>query len=121
MKKVFLYLTGFLGFIILPISKVVAAGPADPKWTDITFPTTGFSGGIENFIAAIITWMLNIIGVFAVFALIYSGILYVTSAGDPTKTETAKKNLTWAIIGIAVVLLCRVILYSIVKILEGNA
>ena len=37
----------------------------------------------------------------AVVSLVYSGIIYLTAGDDSGKTETAKKNITWALIGLA--------------------
>jgi hypothetical protein len=40
------------------------------------------------------------LGGLALLALIYSGAMYIMSYGDPTRMETAKKNITWTVIGI---------------------
>lgn len=50
-------------------------------------------------------WILGFMGILAVGAIIYSGIMYITSAGDATQAENAKKNLTWAIIGTVIIAL----------------
>lgn len=47
-----------------------------------------------------------IIGIIMVF---YSAFLYVSSFGDDSKAETAKKTLLWAAIGTAVVLAAKFI------------
>ncbi len=39
-------------------------------------------------------------GVVALFLIVYSGIKFVTSGGDKEKLESAKKTLTFAIIGL---------------------
>lgn len=51
-----------------------------------------------------------ILGVIAVFAIIYGGYLYMTAAGNPEQVDKAKKVLFYAIIGIVVVLLTVAIL-----------
>jgi len=43
-----------------------------------------------------------IIGSLSVIMIIIAGILYLTSAGSPEKIGTAKKALTYAIIGIVI-------------------
>lgn len=40
----------------------------------------------------------------AVFLIIYSGIQYVTSGGDKEKVDNARKRLTYAIIGLIVII-----------------
>lgn len=52
----------------------------------------------------LVTAALVFSGVVAVFFIIFSGIKYITSAGDPKQVEGAKQTLTFAIIGLVVVL-----------------
>lgn len=44
-------------------------------------------------------------GVLALILIIYSGIKYITSRGDQTAIDSAKKTLTYAIIGLIVIFL----------------
>lgn len=44
-------------------------------------------------------------GVVAVFMIVYAGIRYITSGGDPKAVEGAKNTLTWAVIGLIVIIL----------------
>lgn len=44
-------------------------------------------------------------GVVAVFLILISGIKLITSGGDPKQVEGAKKTLTFAIIGLVIILL----------------
>jgi hypothetical protein len=53
----------------------------------------------------IINAALTFAGVVALFMIIYSGFRFVTSGGDPKGVENAKKTLTWAIIGLILILL----------------
>lgn len=43
-----------------------------------------------------------IIGIGALFVIIFSGYSYITSAGDKNKLEQASKMLTYAILGLVV-------------------
>ncbi len=56
-------------------------------------------------IQTIISWLLTFAGVVALVLIIYSGIKLISSGGDPKQIEGAKKILTYAIIGLFVVLL----------------
>jgi len=78
---------------------------------------------LADVIMVVINWALGIAGAFAVFAIIYSGLMYITASGDiaksgsnPEKVTKAKKNLVWAIIGVVVILLSYIIVQWVAKI-----
>lgn len=54
-----------------------------------------------------------------VIMIIVAGILYLTSAGNPQRTETAKKALLYAVIGIAIGLAANGLVEIILKIIKG--
>ena len=85
----------------------------------ITFWPTKVNN-LGELITVIINWLLGLIGAAAVVAVVYSGIMYITASADPTKAETAKKNLTWAIIGIILVALSFVIVQIVAKLISGK-
>lgn len=49
-------------------------------------------------------------GIIAVFLIIFSGIKFVTSSGDPQKVEAARKTFIYAIIGFVFILLSFVVI-----------
>jgi hypothetical protein len=63
--------------------------------------------------------LIEICGGLALIAVVYSGIMYITAGGDTAKAETARKNLTWAIIGVAVAILAGVIVTIVNGVLTG--
>lgn len=65
---------------------------------------------LTAFFTRIKDWILGFAGALAVLFIILGGIQYITSAGDPKKVETAKKTLTYAIIGLIFIVLSQVIL-----------
>ena len=73
------------------------------------FPNTVLGGDLSSIANSTFDWLLGFMGIFAVGAVIYSGIMYITSGGDSTQAENAKKNLTWAIIGTVIISLSMVI------------
>jgi hypothetical protein len=73
------------------------------------FPTTVLGNDLPSIVNGTYTWILGFMGIFAVGAIVYSGIMYITSGGDSTQAENAKKNLTWAIIGTVIISLSMVI------------
>lgn len=48
-------------------------------------------------------WLFIIAAVLALIFIIFSGIEWITSAGDPSKIAAAKKRLMYSIIGLIVV------------------
>ena len=52
----------------------------------------------------IINAALVFAGVVALFFIIFSGIKFITPSGDPKQVEGARKTLTYAIIGLLVIL-----------------
>jgi hypothetical protein len=56
------------------------------------------------------TWFPIIIGMFAFFGIIYSGWMYIMSAGDQVKADKGKKGLLYSVIGIAIAVLAQVII-----------
>ena len=53
--------------------------------------------------------------------VIYGGYLYMTASGDPGKTASGKKTLSRAFIGLAIIILAKVIVSSIHIALLGSA
>ena len=86
-------------------------------WGTIVFPSTKITS-IGGLIQSIIEWVLTFAGALAVIAIVYSGIMYITAAGDAEKAATARKNLTWAIMGIVFVILALVIVNTIATVVK---
>ncbi len=60
--------------------------------------------------------VLYAVGIAAIIMIIYSGVQYVTSAGDAGKTQKAKMTLIYAIVGLVVAILA----YAIVNFVVGR-
>lgn len=69
--------------------------------TECVSPTTMVSSAIQ--------WTIAICGIVAAAFIVYGGILYITSSGDPQKTQRAKQTILYSIIGLAIVALAEVI------------
>lgn len=74
----------------------------------------------QTFLVALASWLIGFAGILAVIAIVWSGILYMTSAGDEQKAATAKANLIWAITGLIVFLSVFIIIRWIRAILTGT-
>lgn len=118
MKKIFnlykkatiLFLTFAPSFIAMAARDGVSAGGGS------------FSGKLDNpisvgsfpdFIALLLKIAVQIGFPVAVLFIIYSGFLFVKAQGNEKELETAKKALTWTIIGTAVLLGASVLSYAI--------
>lgn len=66
---------------------------------------------------AIINVVIGVIGFVAVAFIIFGGIQYTTSAGDPGKVKKAKDTILYGIIGLIVSMLA----YAIVNFVLANA
>ncbi len=60
-------------------------------------------------ITSTIQWAIGVAGVVSAIFVVYGGISYTTSAGDPSKLQKAKQMITYALIGLAVVALAEII------------
>lgn len=68
---------------------------------------------ISSLIMAIINFILNLILILAILAIIIAGIYLITSGGEEGQKDKAKKIIYYALIGIVVVLLSRVIVMTV--------
>lgn len=78
-----------------------------PNGQTITAPASVPSGGISKvsqIVGVAITIMIIIAAVLCLFYLIMGGIRWTTSGGDKQKVESARKQITFAIIGLIVTL-----------------
>lgn len=71
------------------------------KLGKVTFQPTKVDN-LTDLILTAIKFLFGLIGALAIIAIAYSGIMYITAGPDPAKAESAKKNLTWAIIGFVI-------------------
>ena len=68
---------------------------------------------IAQIIANAVDYVAPVAGALAVGAVIYSGVLYIISQGDPEKIAKAKKSLFWSIGGVLVIILAYTIVTMI--------
>jgi len=76
--------------------------------------------GLKDLLNNIVDSFFAVVWVIAIAFLAYGGLLFITSAGDKTKAETAKNALTQALIGIAIILSINVIVSLIGNVFGGT-
>lgn len=67
-------------------------------------PTLKRVSSAREFIISTVNFVLSFLGIIAVIVVIYGGFLYVTAAGDEEKTGKGKKSITFAVIGIVIII-----------------
>ena len=127
-KKIFLFIKiAVLGLLLgLPIS-VFAQGDVSRGLGSIRllFPIGGIAGsqsltGPGGLIYRIISLLLVVAGALAVLFVIIGGYQYITSHGNEEKSESGKKTLVNAIIGVVVIVLAWVIINVVVNTISGS-
>lgn len=81
------------------------------------------AGGVNNFcdlLTKISTGIAGLVATLSGIMIIIAGIMYLTSAGSQEKMNTAKKALTYAIMGIVLALLAIPIVEIIKEILGAS-
>lgn len=61
--------------------------------------------GPNGLIKSVVNILLWVVGILSVIMIIYSGLRYITSAGDAAKTKSAQSTLTYAVVGLIVAIL----------------
>ena len=80
---------------------------------------TGYSlDSVAQMITSVTNYALDIAGVIAFIMILYASIMYLTSYGEESKAEIAKKTLTWSIIGILAVVFAKSIILIVYNILK---
>lgn len=97
----------------------------DENYTDPSgkIPGGGGSGGeaeVEDRAKIIVEVLATSVGVVSVVMIIWGGIMYSYSGGDPSKAQLARRIIISAIIGLVLSLLAGVILATVVNIAEGG-
>ncbi len=107
-KKILTFRNLFISSFIIAINNVSAQTSVK-----ITNPiaTSDFSTLVGN----VLSWVLGVAGSIALLMLIAGGVFYITSTGDEQRVETAKKMITWAILGLILTLAS----FSIIVVLDS--
>jgi len=73
------------------------------------------NGDLVAFIKKALDLAISLAALIAVGMLIYSGILYITAAGDDGKIEKATKGITYAVIGLIISFISVIIVQFVMK------
>lgn len=87
---------------------------------------TGYQGidltiqGVFGIITGLVCWFTRFALVLMVVMIVFYGIKFMTSQGNPTKFEEAKKAFTWALVGVLVILGTYTIIFTVADFLGGT-
>ena len=79
------------------------------------------SGDLRGVITGIINGVIGILGAVAAIFILIGGINYMTSAGDASKIEKAKKTILWAVIGLIIAALTFAIVNLVIVNILGQS
>jgi len=68
---------------------------------------------IGGLISVLLDWVFMIAGVLVFLFLLWGGIQYIFSQGNPKEVQNAQRRMTYAIIGLAVLILAFLVLQAI--------
>lgn len=102
-------------FEVLAQNTGVALG--QPGCTTFSF---GNCSTVSFLIQAVVNSFFALVWVVAIVFFVYGGLLFITSAGDKNKAETAKNALTQGLIGLVIVLGVNVIVSIISRLFTGG-
>lgn len=106
MKKLASSLSAFMASAMLFAGNAMAQSSAffDNPQTGAP-PNVSAQGTLGQNITNIINFFLGLLGLIAVAFLIYAGVLMVTAGGNEDQVGKAKKIITFAVIGVVIILL----------------
>ncbi len=108
---------GLLTSMVVAVPAVSVAAQASEVCKGVN-PDTGVctSGGeVNKVIKTVINLLSWIVGVIAAIMIVIAGLSFATSGGDSEKTKKARSTITYALIGLVVVILAQVIVNFVIK------
>ena len=116
-KNNFLIFFSFLliaGFFIFSFQTNAASGPYDYTQLEPIPGSSATTGAdLKTYIESIYKFAIWTVGIAAILMITIGGFMYLTSAGNTSKMDDAKKVVTDALIGLAIVLTAYLVLYVI--------
>ena len=82
-------------------------------------PDTNFN--LLDFVGTLINWFFYALLVVALFMLIWVGYIHVTAGGDSKKTSKAMTNLGYILMGIAIALIAKGLIFAACSIVIGDS
>lgn len=103
--------------LIIPLILLLGMAGGDALAQGKFVNPLGDIDSLTPLIKNIITWMLSLVGILALGAIIWGGVLYIVSGGNDSRIQMAKQIIFWAIVGLVIVTLAFVILSTVSRFL----
>lgn len=71
--------------------------------------------GDSGLVKSVVNILLWVIGILSIITIIFSGIRYVTSSGDASKTKAAQNTLIYSVVGLIVAIMAWAIVDLVVN------
>ena len=71
----------------------------------------------ENAVIKLTNWILGFVAMIAVLMIVFGGVMYIGSSGDETKATTAKRAVTYALMGLVIAGIAYAIVNVIVSVI----
>lgn len=66
---------------------------------------SGTTTELPDYVQTVLYTIISVLGIVAVIYIIIGGVSYMTSTGDPQKTQKARKTILYAVIGLVICVL----------------
>lgn len=100
---------------LIAVFSVVFLFAAYSAGAEVNFANPTATNTTQELVTSVVNWLLGITSAVVVLFLVYGGIMYITASGDENQVEKSKKIITYAIIGLFLVLIS----YSVVTALNN--
>ncbi len=110
-KKIFLILAVlFLNLLIISPALAATSTNYVPL---VSIPGVDPNAGVLTYLSGLYNFLISVVGILAMAVIIYGGMRYLTSAGNPSSVEEAKDAITSAVTGLILALMSWLILSTI--------
>lgn len=107
---------------------IAVAGPSLLKEVYTIVSTGGSSGAsvidnatpIKQIVANVLMFLLSGVGILAIIGFVVSAIMFITAAGNTSQAESARKGVTYTIIGIVLAGAGLIIVNQVIQVMQGN-
>ena len=122
MKKLAALLLTLQSAFVLTMPVLVYAAPGDVVCDQLNTQSQGTvkcDGSSESSVSKIIEQVVNlltfIIGTAAVVIIVVAGLMYVVSGGNPQNTARAKDAIIYAVVGLIVTVMARLVVNFVIS------
>lgn len=107
-------------FVILNAIRFILLG-ADGNLASCDVRTGASCVDPTTMVSSAIQWVIGIAGLISAVFIIFGGISYMTSSGDPHKAQKAKQIIVYALIGLVIVALAEIITAFVTNIIRDSS